>query len=304
MAPAKCSCAQNEIGVMLMNAHARRARLDQGQNHKQHPDIGFIGLGNMGLPIAERILGAGFPLTVWSRRPETSAGIIGEGAMAACDPAALARTSDVIFLCVVDDADIEQTIDTMRPGLSPGSLIVILSTIHPDTCRALADSLSVLQVGLIDAPVSGGANVARAGKLTVMLGGSEADCARVMPLLDCFAGLIVRLGEIGAGQTAKLINNTVMTANLAVAVDARATADDLGLDVCAMDRILTASSGQSFAHDRLCDLPTVDAFAHGAALLAKDVGLLKKRANGQSPAALRLTDVAQGFLKLFEKNTA
>lgn len=276
----------------------------QRHNQKQRPRLGFIGLGNMGLPIAERMLGAGFPLTVWSRRAETSAAIIGNGATGAGDPAVVAHASDLIFLCVVDDAGVEQTIDAMRPGLTPGSLIVILSTIHPDTCHALADGLSALQIGLVDAPVSGGANVARAGKLTVMLGGSETDCTRLMPVLDCFAGLIVRLGEIGAGQTAKLINNTVMTANLAVASDARATAGDLGLDVSAMDRILAASSGQSFAHDRLCDLPSVDAFVHGAALLAKDVGLLERRAKGQSAAALRLATVAQGFLKLFEQKPA
>lgn len=258
--------------------------------------IGFVGLGNQGGPIAGRIAAAGHELTVWARRPEATAPFAAAGGRVADDVESLARASDILCVCVVDDAGVRDVAASALPVMAPGGLLLILSTVHPDTCRALAVEAAARGIDLVDAPVSGGAAAARAGTLTVMLGGSAAACDRLAPLLAGFAGLVVRLGEVGAGQTAKLVNNALMAANLALAAEAVDAGAALGLDRAALHRVIAASSGRSFAHDALARLPRLAAFAGGAALLAKDVGLLGELAGAAGVEVGRLTDNGRAFV--------
>ncbi len=130
-------------------------------------------------------------------------------------------------------------------------------------------------VDLIDAPVSGGADAAHEGKLTVMIGGSESAYQRCLPLLTCVGAMIAHLGVIGSGQKAKLINNGLMAANIKLASEAREMAASFGIDIAALDRLVMQSSGRSFAYDILTKLPNRAAFAAGAVLLKKDVDLLE-----------------------------
>lgn len=250
------------------------------------PRIGFVGLGNQGTPIAERILAAGFPLAVWARRPAGAAILSEAGATVAPDLPALAASSDILCICVLDDAGVIDVADGVLPHMAPGGTIAILSTAHPHTCQALADRSAAHGIALIDAPVSGGAAGARAGTMTVMLGGDPAACERVTAVLQSFASTIVRLGDIGAGQTVKLINNTLLAANLAAANDAVALGQRLGLDAAETLRVLAASSGRSFATDILAGLPSLGAFANGAALLDKDVALLAQLDDGAAAGPL------------------
>jgi 3-hydroxyisobutyrate dehydrogenase-like beta-hydroxyacid dehydrogenase len=237
------------------------------------PSIGFVGIGNQGGPIAERIAGAGFPLMVWARRPEAMAPFIALGATAATSVADLG-TCDIVGICVLDDAAVAEVFDALLPALAPGAIVMILATIHPDTLAALAKRAAERQVTVIDTPVSGGGDMARAGKLTVMAGGPVEAVNRCRPVIESFSALFVHLGDVGAGQFAKLINNALFTAHLALANEALDAGGTFGLDRAALGTLLAGSSGRSYGVEIVARLPSPGAFARGAALLRKDLGLL------------------------------
>ncbi|WP_242124011.1 NAD(P)-dependent oxidoreductase [Sphingobium sp. Sx8-8] len=273
-----------------------------GKNRLQ-ARIGFIGLGNQGGPIARRIGEAGWPLALWARRPEVLNDYEGI-ARRVESPEALARQSDILSLCVVDDAGVDALMQSVLPEMRSGSLIAIHSTIHPDNCVAWARRASERGVALIDAPVSGGAAGAAAGTLTVMMGGTPDDCDRALPLFRSFGKLIVRLGDVGAGQRAKLLNNTLLAAIMGVTQEAREAGEALGLDLAALDSILAASSGSSFGHGVLRSLPDIAAFRHGADLLRKDVGLLRQICTQDGAAPRGLLAEGDAFLARFSDHQA
>jgi len=143
--------------------------------------VGFVGLGDQGGPMARRIADAGFSTTVWARRPATLHPFASTPATIAASPADLGRTSDLVGVCVVNDDDVRAVLlgpDGVLAGMGPGSIIAIHSTVHPQTCREVADAARATGVSVIDAPVSGGGQVAAAGQLLVLVGGEEADVER------------------------------------------------------------------------------------------------------------------------------
>lgn len=263
---------------------------------QEKPVIGFIGLGSQGGPMARRIVEAGFPLVLWARRPETLAPYAGTGARVAGSVAELAAACDIVCLCVVDDAGVNEIAAALLPAMRSGSRVVIHSTIHPRTCMALAERFAARGIGVIDAPVSGGGGAAAAGTLTVMAGGSAEDLAAVRPVFESFAGLISHLGGVGAGQYAKLVNNTLLAANMAVADAALGAGAALGIDKAALVELVKASSGRSMGFEVRARLSEVTQFAHGGRLLAKDVGLLGAVLDEDSHFKI-LQSVAAPFLK-------
>ncbi len=190
------------------------------------------------------------------------------------------------------------------PHCRRGTILVIFSTVHPNTCRAVAARAASQGVDVIDAPVSGGADAARAGRLTVMLGGDAVACAAVTPLLESFAATIVRLGMVGAGQIAKLVNNALMAANLALAANALDIGMALGLERNVLHHAIASSSGGSFALDRVARLPTPATFGAGAALLAKDLGLLADLSTKAGIDADRLLLPGRAFIRHTWQNHA
>ncbi|HTZ70316.1 MAG TPA: NAD(P)-dependent oxidoreductase [Acetobacteraceae bacterium] len=243
-------------------------------DNRAHTTVGFIGLGSQGGPMARRIVAAGYPTLLWARRPEALAPFADTEAVAAPSVTDLGARCDHVGVCVVDDAGTQQICAGLIAAMRPGSRIAIHSTVHPDTCRALAGEAASHGIGLVDAPVSGGGPAAAAGTLTVMVGGDAATVAAARPIFESFAGLIVHLGDVGAGQAAKLINNSLMAAHMALAHDALAAGVSLGLDRAALISLIKASSGRSFGFEVYARLPNPSAFAHGAKLLDKDVRLL------------------------------
>lgn len=239
------------------------------------PRVGFIGLGSQGGPMAERILAAGFPLTVWARRAEALAPFTAQGATAAASVADLGESCDHVGICVVDDAGVLALCDDLIPAMQPGSRLVIHSTVLPETCALLAARCAKGGVALIDAPVSGGGPAAAAGTLTVMCGGPPDAFAAARPVLESFGKTIVLLGDAGSGQRAKIVNNALMAASMGLAHAALGAGEALGIDRTALADLIKASSGRSFGFEVYARLPHPAAFAHGAPLLVKDVGLLK-----------------------------
>jgi 3-hydroxyisobutyrate dehydrogenase len=265
--------------------------------------VGFIGLGSQGGPIARRIVEAGYPLMLWARRPDSLAPFADTKAQIAASIAELGAACDHVGVCVVDDAGVTAVMDELLPAMKPGSCIAIHATIHPDSCMAFAASAAARGVALLDAPVSGGGPAAATGTLTVMVGGDAAVLESARAIFATFASLVVHLGGVGAGQTAKLVNNSLMAANMALAHHALASGATLGIDRKALADLIKASSGRSFGFDVYSRLADPKAFNHGGKLLAKDVGLLG-RLLGDDPAFAALAAVATPFLDLTTEPSA
>lgn len=237
--------------------------------------IGFIGLGSQGGPMAERIAAAGYPLTVWARRPEALQPFVDAGARGAATIAELGAACDHVGICVVDDDGVAAIVEELLAAMRPGSRIVVHSTILPENCQRLAARCAAKGIAFLDAPVSGGGAGASAGTLTVMCGGQADDFAAARPVFETFGGMIVLLGAVGAGQRAKIVNNALMAANMGLAHAAMQAGAELGLEGAALRELVKASSGRSFGFEVYARLPSPQAFSHGAPLLVKDVKLLK-----------------------------
>ena len=257
--------------------------------------IGFIGLGSQGGPMAERIAAAGLPLVIWARRADAARPFAAQGASVAASVSELGRMCKHVGVCVVDDAGVRAICDELIPAMAPGSRIAIHATVLPETCEGIAAKAQERGIAVLDAPVSGGGGAAAAGTLTVMCGGDDATFAACRPVLEAFAGTIVHLGPLGSGQRAKIVNNALMAANMGLAHAALGAGADLGIDRSALAELIKASSGRSFGLEVYARLPSPRAFAHGAPLLIKDVGLLASLLS-QNPDAAVLSEAARHFL--------
>jgi 3-hydroxyisobutyrate dehydrogenase-like beta-hydroxyacid dehydrogenase len=260
--------------------------------------IGFIGLGSQGGPMARKLVDSGHDVMLWARRPESLDPYRDGSARYAESVVALGTACEIVCICVVDDAGVAAVADELLPVMQPGGILVIHATIHPESCIALGEQAKTRGLWVVDAPVSGGGDGATKGTLTVMVGGESAPVERVKPLFDSYSkdgGLIVHLGDVGAGQNAKLINNTLMAANMANAHNALAVADALGIDRAVLAQLVRASSGRSFGFDVRARVAEVGAFAHGAKMLAKDVRLLGE-VMGDNASAMALGATANPYL--------
>ncbi len=241
--------------------------------------VGFIGLGGQGAPMARRIIEAGFPTTLWARRSVSLEPFGDTPAQVAASPAALAAASDLVCVCVVNDADVEQVVageDGVLTGLGEGGVIAVHSTVHPDTCRRLADQAAARGVSLVDAPVSGGGAAAAEGRLLVMVGGEQDVVERCREVFASHSDEVVHLGPVGAGQVTKLLNNVLFAANLATAAQTLALGRALEVDSGRLAGVIARGSGASFALGALGGMGgSVDPIASIAGpLLNKDARLM------------------------------
>jgi 3-hydroxyisobutyrate dehydrogenase-like beta-hydroxyacid dehydrogenase len=212
--------------------------------------VGFIGLGSQGGPMARRIVEGGYDLTLWARRPSSVEPYADTAAKVAATPAELGAASDLVCLCVVGDDDVRQVLagDTgVLAGMAPGGVIAIHSTVHPDTCRELAELAAKQGVSVIDAPVSGGAPAVEEGTLMVMVGGEEAVVEKCRPVFATYSDAIVHLGGLGAGQVAKILNNLQFSANLGSAMSTLELGDALGIPRDRLCQVLNRGSATSKA---------------------------------------------------------
>lgn len=236
--------------------------------------VGFVGLGNQGGPMADRIAQSGMPLVVWARRPEVLGGYVKAGAQAAGTLAELGARCDHVGVCVYDDAGVIAIADALIPAMRPGSRLAIHSTVLPDTVIGLARRCAAAGIGFIDAPVSGGGDAAAAGTLTVMCGAEPDDFAAALPVFRTFGGLVLLLGPVGSGQRAKIVNNALLSANLGMAMAALESGAALGVDRAQLVALIRESSGRSHGFDIMASLPSPAGLNHGAPLLRKDMDLL------------------------------
>lgn len=261
--------------------------------------IGFIGLGSQGGPMARRIVDAGLPLVLWARRPESLAPFADTPAATAASIAELGSQCEHVGICVLADDDVRQVCGELIPAMRAGSRIAIHSTVHPDTVIDVGTQAAARGIAVLDAPVSGGGQAAAERTLTVMIGGDSAIIDAARPILETFGGLIVRVGELGAGQMVKLVNNALLAANMAIAHHGFAAAAHLGLDRKGLAEIVKVSSGRSMGFEVYARLPTPFAFEHGAKVLAKDVRLLGE-VLGTHPSFAPFRELAAPFLDLIQ----
>jgi 3-hydroxyisobutyrate dehydrogenase-like beta-hydroxyacid dehydrogenase len=266
--------------------------------------VGFIGLGSQGGPMARRIIDAGYSTTLWARRPATLEPFTDTDATVAGSPAELAAASDLVCLCVVGDGDVDEVTGGeggVLAGLEPGGVIAVHSTVHPDTCRDLAKKVGAQGISVIDAPVSGGGAAAAKGRLLAMVGGDTDVVERCRPVFETYADPVVHLGDLGSGQTTKLLNNLLFTANLGTAATALSLATALGVSADRFTEVVSRSSGNSFALNAIGGTGSLDRLAGLAGtLLQKDVRLVVDLANQAAARGGAVLDAADAALDLMD----
>jgi 3-hydroxyisobutyrate dehydrogenase-like beta-hydroxyacid dehydrogenase len=264
--------------------------------------VGFIGLGDMGGALAARIIGAGFPTVLWARRPEALTSFSGPTVEIAGTPAELAAMVDLIGICVWDDKAVWEVVggrDGVLAGCRPGTVIAIHSTVETDTCLELAEAAAEQGVVVLDAPVSGGRDVALTGKLVVAVGGDKEVLERSRPVLASFGDPVIHLGPLGAGQLAKLVNNALLAANLALANDALRLAASRGLQPDAMAQVLRHGSGRSFALDvAVAGRSSAEIRDRAVPPLSKDVRCLNAVLRRSSDATVLMSAAEVGLQRL------
>jgi 3-hydroxyisobutyrate dehydrogenase len=214
--------------------------------------IGFIGLGNMGGPMAKNLAAAGHAVTGFD-----VAAPMPEGVAAAASAAKAASEADVVITMLPDGAILRKVADEVVPAMRQGAILLDCSTVDVESARAVADQATAAGLRALDAPVSGGIGGAQAGTLTFMVGGSDDAFADAKPLFDIMGQKAVHCGPSGNGQAAKICNNMILGATMIATCEAFALADKLGLDRQSMFDVVSTSSGYSWSLNAYCPAPGI-----------------------------------------------
>ncbi len=207
--------------------------------------LGFIGIGNMGWPMAANLLKAGFEVAVADARPGRAAQFAREiGGRAAHDAADAAKGAEAVITILPTSAEVAEVMAAIKPALTPGVLVMEMSSGAPGVTKKLAEELGG-GVALIDCPVSGGVPRARSGELAILAGGAVADLARAGPVLRAMGTSIHHCGAVGAGQAMKALNNLVSAGGFLIGVEALLIGRKFGLDPTLMVDVLNASTGMN-----------------------------------------------------------
>jgi 3-hydroxyisobutyrate dehydrogenase len=215
--------------------------------------VGFVGLGNMGAPMARNLARAGFELTVYDLRPEPVAELAALGAHVARTTRVVGERSEIVSCVVVDGAQVERVFlgtgadDGVLAGASPGSIFIVHSTVSPVTCRRLAEAARAKRVHVVDAGVSGAESRSEAVTLSVMVGGDAEVVERCRPVFDVIGEQVFHVGGLGQGLAAKLCNNLILLGTMRTLEEALRIASAAGVDEKTMIEIASASTGDSWA---------------------------------------------------------
>jgi 3-hydroxyisobutyrate dehydrogenase len=244
--------------------------------------IGFIGLGNMGAPMASNLAKAGHQVTGFD-----VAGTTAEGVAAAVDLEGAVKGMDVVITMLPNGSILRQVAAQAIPNMSKGTLFIDCSTVDVESAKNTSEAAEDAGILAVDAPVSGGIGGAAGGTLTFMAGGSEAAFAKAKPLFEIMGQKAVHCGDAGAGQAAKICNNMILGVTMIATCEAFALADKLGLDRQKMFDVVSTSSGYSWSMNAYCPAPGVgptspadNGYAPGfaAELMLKDLGLSQQAA--------------------------
>lgn len=206
--------------------------------------IAFLGIGNMGWPMAANLVKAGFEVTVADVAPGRAEAFAAEsGGRAAASPAEAAQGADAVITMVPTSRQVAEALDAAAPALAPGMLVIDMTSGQPARTREIAAGLAAKGVAMVDCPVSGGVPRARTGELAIMAGGAEADLDRAEPVLRAMGSSIHRCGPLGAGQAMKALNNLLSAAGFLIGIEALLIGQRFGLDPATMVDVLNAGTG-------------------------------------------------------------
>ena len=206
----------------------------------------FVGIGNMGWPMAARLLGAGIAVAVNDAVPGRAADFVRQvGGVEAGDLAAAAAAADVVITMLPTSRHVADAVAALRAGLKQDHVVIDMSSGAPAATQAIAADLDVLGVTMLDAPVSGGVSRAVTGELAIMAGGDAAALDRVEPLLRAMGTTIHRIGGLGSGQAMKALNNLVSAGGFLIGIEALLIGQQFGIDPGLMTDVLNASTGMN-----------------------------------------------------------
>lgn len=244
--------------------------------------LGYIGLGNMGAPMAAKMTEWPGGVTVYDIRPEAMTPLAEKGAGLA-DSVADVAAADIVHVTVLDDAQVREVVGELAAHAKPGTVIAIHSTISVTTAVDLAAELKPQGIHVVDAPVSGGAAAAAKGELATMVGAEREVYERIKPAFKHWASLVIHAGEPGAGTRMKLARNMLTFTSYAAACEAMKLAEAAGLNVQALGRVvrhtdaLTGGPGAIMVRDDMSDLQPdhflYQPFMHTRGLGEKDLSL-------------------------------
>ena len=266
--------------------------------------LGFIGVGNMGNPMANNLLKAGHTLQVHDVRPEAAANLLQDGAVWTESPKAAANGAEAVYLSLPMPAHVEQVVladDGVLAGVTKGKTIVDMSTNSPSVVQSLAEKCEAQGVHFLDAPVSGGVRGARKGTLAIMVGGRREVYESCEATLKSMGSNVFHVGAVGTGNVAKLVNNMLAFVHMMGEAEALILGAKAGVDPNVLWKIVKASSGNSFVwesgtrailRDRLAPTFTID-------LACKDIGLAAQLAD-ELDVPLTMAASAQELLKGYQ----
>jgi 3-hydroxyisobutyrate dehydrogenase len=270
-------------------------------------NVGFIGTGIMGGGMSHNLLKNGYSLSVYNRTPEKAQWLVDEGATLCDSSAALAASNDVVCICVSNDAVLREVILGEQGILSSSdlpSVIIDHSTVSPSTAKSLAATLLERGVQFIDAPVSGGDVGARNGTLAIMAGGDKQAFDEALPVLECYGKNIVYCGEVGAGQSTKIINQIVVALNVCAMSEGLYLAGELGLNLATTLGVISSGAAGSWSLDnyapRILKGDLAPGFRAGDMLKDLRIACAETEASGVSLPGLAL--VTELYEKLAEKS--
>ena len=266
--------------------------------------VGFVGLGNMGRPMAANLAAAGHEVAGFDTAP-----VQAEGVTMAGSAEDAARGAEVVVTMLPDGAVLRAVADRLIPAMEPGAVLLDCSTVDVASARAVAERAEAAALLPLDAPVSGGTSGAAAGTLTFMVGGSEEAFARAAPLFEVMGARAVHCGGPGAGQAAKICNNMMLGVTMIATCEAFALADRLGLSRQALYDVASTSSGQSWSLTTYCPAPGVGPESpadrgyrpgFAAELMLKDLRLAQQAAEAagaDTPLGAAATDLYHRFVE-------
>ena len=266
--------------------------------------IGFIGLGNMGGPMAENLAKAGHDVAGFDLTTPCP-----DGVAKAANSADAATGKDVVITMLPNGAILRSVAAEVIPVMQKGAVLLDCSTVDVESTRAVAEQAETAGMMAVDAPVSGGVGGASGGTLTFMAGGTDAGFAKVEPLFDIMGQKAVHCGTSGAGQSAKICNNMILGVTMIATCEAFALADKLGLDRQKMFDVVSTSSGYSWTMNAYCPAPGVGPQSpadndyqpgFAAELMLKDLRLSQQAAkavDADTPMGHSATDLYEQFVE-------
>ncbi|WP_135503338.1 3-hydroxyisobutyrate dehydrogenase [Roseovarius aestuariivivens] len=267
--------------------------------------IGFIGLGNMGAPMAANLAKAGHEVAGYD-----TADVTVDGVKRAESAAEAANGADVVITMLPNGQILRKVAEEIIPTMETGAILLDCSTVDVDSARAVADQAAGSGLRALDAPVSGGIGGAQAGTLTFMVGGDDDAFETAKPLFEIMGQKAVHCGPSGNGQAAKICNNMILGATMIVTCEAFALADKLGLDRQKMFDVVSTSSGYSWSMNAYCPAPGIGPQSpadndyipgFAAELMLKDLRLAMQAAEG-ADADTPLGEAATNLYTEFVEN--